>query len=61
MNNKKIPFVFSNQIYYILLENNTLTVTKADGSICLHTTIKAISHNQDPLSKLALEIYQSLL
>lgn len=61
MNNEIIPFVFSNQIYYIQSENKTLTVTKADGSICFCATIEMLSHNHDPLSKLVLEIYQTLL
>ena len=61
MNSKSIAFVFSNQIYHVRSENEKLTVTKADGSLCFCSTIEAISLNQDPLSKLVIEIYQTLL
>ena len=61
MNNKKIAFVFSNQIYYISLENNILTVTTTEGVICLRAAIETLACDQDPFSALVLEICQTLL
>lgn len=60
MNNKKIAFVFSNQIYYISSENDILTVTTVEGVICLRAAVETLTCNQDPLSVLVLEIYQTL-
>ena len=60
MNNKTIPFIFSNQIHYISSENNALIVTKKDGSICLYANIETIADKDDPLSQLALDIYHTL-
>lgn len=60
MNNKKIAFVFSNQIYYISADNNILTVTTTEGIICLHANIETLIYDQDPFSALVLEIYQTL-
>lgn len=60
MNNKKIAFVFSNQIYYISSENDILTVTTVEGVICLRAAVETLTCNQDPFSALVLEIYQTL-
>lgn len=58
--NKKIAFVFSNQIYYISSENDILTVTTVEGVICLRAAVETLTCNQDPFSALVLEIYQTL-
>lgn len=60
MNNKKIAFVFFNQIYYISSGNDILTVTTVEGVIRLRAAVETLTCNQDPFSALVLEIYQTL-
>ncbi|SCI38338.1 Uncharacterised protein [uncultured Blautia sp.] len=55
-----IPFVFANQVYYITSENNILTISAEDGTVCLAGSIDEIAAYNNPLSKLALEIYCTL-
>ena len=55
-----ITFVFANQVYYITSENNTITVSTEDGTVCLAGSIDEIAAYNNPLSKLALEIYCTL-
>lgn len=55
-----IPFVFVNQVYYITSENNVITVSDEAGTVCLVGSIDEIAAYDNPLSKLALEIYCTL-
>ena len=55
-----IPFVFANQVYYITSENNILTISAEDGTVCLAGSIDEIAAYNNRLSKLALEIYCTL-
>lgn len=60
MSNKKISFVFFNQIYHISSQNDILTVTTNEGIVCLHATTEVLASKKDPFSALVLSIYHTL-
>ncbi len=55
-----IPFVFANQVYYITLEHDFITVSSEDGIVCLAGSIEELSAYDNPFAKLVLEICRTL-
>ena len=61
MNEKMIPFVFSNKIYYLIEQYGTLIVLHKDGSQCFRVRISELEKIDNPLVKLIADIYRSVI
>ena len=61
MNKQLIPYVYNNKIYYMSYDNTSIYIYDDAKNLVLESSLSAISHDSQPLLKLAYSIYQALI